>query len=165
MQARTENPLPGQTFAVSCDGWLRKHADYQRVYRDGKRRSAPLMTYFFAPRYQFEKQEQQMEISPGAIVTGIRSNAPKYRESGSRVGLTAGRVLGNAVQRNRIKRRMRAAVRLHRAELTADIDLVLHPRRSVLDAPFADIERAVSGAFREAQAATQAVQNPPKSAK
>ena len=31
---------------------LRKHADYQRVYREGKRQSLPLMTYFFAARKQ-----------------------------------------------------------------------------------------------------------------
>ena len=52
------------------------------------------------------------------------------------MGLTAGRVLGKAVERNRIKRRMREAVRLNLALLTRDVDVMLHPRRTVLTAEF-----------------------------
>jgi hypothetical protein len=47
---------------------------------------------------------------------------------GPRVGLTAGKVLGKAHERNRIKRRMREVVRKH-FELPAGLDLILHPRR------------------------------------
>ena len=74
---------------------------------------------------------------------------------GSRVGLTAGRVLGNAVERNRIKRRIRAAVRQHRLELTASVDVILHPRRTVLEAEFAAIEGEVQQALRTVQAAAE----------
>ncbi len=81
------------------------------------------MTYFFAER---------------------TSNPP----TGPRVGLTAGRVLGKAVERNRIKRRMREAVRLNLALLTRDVDVVLHPRRTVLTADFARIaERGFAGSL------------------
>ncbi len=73
--------------------------------------------------------------------------------AGSRVGLTAGRVLGNAVERNRIKRRMRQAIRQVQTELTADVDVVLHPRRTVLEAEFSEIERDVLRAFRAVQLA------------
>ena len=113
------------------EGWLRKHADYQRVYREGKRQSLPLMTYFFA----------------------MRPENTVVKPTDSRVGLTAGRVLGNAVVRNRIKRRMRAAVRQHRMELSAGVDVILHPRRTVLEAEFLRIERDVLRAFRTVQAA------------
>lgn len=64
-----------------------------------------------------------------------------------RIGLTAGRVLGGAVDRNRIRRRMRAAVRLHLSELPPRVDVVLHPRRVVLDMDFAKLEREVAGVF------------------
>lgn len=62
---------------------------------------------------------------------------------GPRVGLTAGKVLGKAVERNRIKRRMRDIVRRHRALVLADVDIVLHPRRSVLTIDFAKLESEV----------------------
>jgi ribonuclease P protein component len=63
------------------------------------------------------------------------------------VGLTAGRVLGDAVERNRIRRRMREAVRLHLNELPPRVDVVLHPRKTVLDIEFARLEREVSRVF------------------
>jgi ribonuclease P protein component len=62
-------------------------------------------------------------------------------------------VLGKAVDRNRIKRRMRQAIRHAQTELTASVDVVLHPRRTVLDAEFSQIERDVLRAFRAVQLA------------
>jgi ribonuclease P protein component len=101
---------------------LRKHADYQRVYRRSRKHFSTSMTYFFADR---------------------ASNPP----TGPRVGLTAGRVLGKAVERNRIKRRMREAVRLNLALLTRDVDVVLHPRRTVLTAEFGGLQSEVCRIF------------------
>jgi ribonuclease P protein component len=108
---------------------LRKHADYQRVYRDGRRRSASLLTYFAAPRVD------------------------EQAAAGPRIGFTTPRALGKAVDRNRIRRRTREAVRLHIAELTANVDLVLHPRRTVLTAEFGALEREIARVFRQVQAA------------
>ncbi len=70
-----------------------------------------------------------------------------------RIGLTTGRVLGGAVQRNRIRRRLREAVRLHLSELPPAIDLVLHPRRMVLDMEFAKLDHEVSTIFARVAAA------------
>jgi ribonuclease P protein component len=125
---------------------LRKHADYQRVYREGKRQSLPLMTYFFAVR------KLQDAATGDSIPKPTRTHAIEI-PPGSRVGLTAGRVLGNAVDRNRIKRRMRQAIRQAQAELTASVDVVLHPRRTVLEVDFSLIERDVLRAFRAVQLA------------
>lgn len=125
---------------------LRKHADYQRVYGEGKRQSLPLMTYFFAVR----KSQDATALVGSAKPTHSRAiEVP----AGARVGLTAGRVLGNAVDRNRIKRRMRQAIRQAQTELTANVDVILHPRRTVLDAEFSEIERDVLRAFRAVQQA------------
>jgi ribonuclease P protein component len=46
------------------------------------------------------------------------------------------------VERNRIKRRLREAFRLRRERFGA-YDIVLNPRKSILTAEFAEIERAM----------------------
>ena len=107
---------------TTSDGRLRKHADYQRVYQGSRKHFSSSMTYFFAAR--------------------AASSA-----AGPRVGLTAGKVLGKAVDRNRIKRRMRAAVRANLALLTRNVDVILHPRRTVLTVEFSSLEREVSRVF------------------
>jgi ribonuclease P protein component len=107
----------------TTDSRLRKHADYQSVYQRSRKHFSPSMTYFFADR-------------------------PAGLRPGPRVGLTAGRVLGKAVERNRIKRRMREAVRLNLTSLTRSVDVILHPRRTVLTTEFARLENEVSNIFR-----------------
>jgi len=72
--------------------------------------------------------------------------------AGPRVGLTAGKVLGKAHERNRIKRRMREVVRKHINELPDGVDLVLHPRRSVMTMEFVKLEAEVLRIFRQAAA-------------
>jgi len=61
----------------------------------------------------------------------------------SRFGFTTPRALGNAVNRNRLKRRMRAAVRRHLQAVPANWTVVFNPRRSALEAPFDDLCREV----------------------
>ncbi len=68
---------------------LRKHADYQRVYQSSRKQFSRQMSYFVARR---PPESPDITASP-------------------RVGLTVGKVMGKAVDRNRIKRRMREAVR------------------------------------------------------
>jgi len=68
-----------------------------------------------------------------------------------RIGLTVPKVLGKAVDRNRIKRRMRAALRQQPPELLAALlDLVLHPRRAVLTCEFSRIVQDLEKLLRDA---------------
>ena len=117
---------------------LRKHADYQRVYKAGRKLQSQSMSYFFRLR-------------------GADELAPVY--AGPRVGLTAGRVLGKAVERNRIKRRLREAARANLGLLPQFADVVLHPRRLVLDMEFAKLEREVAKIFSDVTAQSSKRQN------
>jgi ribonuclease P protein component len=67
--------------------------------------------------------------------------------TGPRVGITAGKVLGKAVERNRIKRRMRAAIVGNLDVLHCGVDVVLHPKRLVLTAEWAALRNEVRRIF------------------
>ena len=106
------------------DARLLKHADFQAVYKNGRKHFSGNMTAFYRQ-------------SAGA--------------AGPRVGFTVGKVLGGAVVRNRIRRRMRAAVRQHLRELAAPLDLVLHPRKSVLTLKFEQLDAEIVQVFAAVQ--------------
>ena len=64
-----------------------------------------------------------------------------------RVGFTVSKALGGAVQRNRMKRRLREAVRLNGLSPDMDADIVINPKRSLLAADFAELRNQVAKAF------------------
>lgn len=110
---------------------LRKHADYQLVYKRGRKQFAKNIAYFYA----------------------VRPEERRSDTAGARVGLTVPKALGKAVDRNRIKRRLRVAVRKNLALLSAPLDVILHPRRVVMEMEFAELEREVGVILRAVQAA------------
>jgi ribonuclease P protein component len=68
--------------------------------------------------------------------------------AGPRIGFTVGKVLGGAVERNRIRRRLRSAVQRHLAELLLPLDVVIHPRKAVLSMDFAQLDAEVEQVLR-----------------
>ena len=68
-------------------------------------------------------------------------------EEGGRVGLTTPRAIGNAVVRNRIKRRLREAVRLDLEQLGKRWLVVINPRQRLLEAPFPELQREIRRLF------------------
>lgn len=64
----------------------------------------------------------------------------KEPEAEARVGFTVTKKHGNAVERNRMRRRLKEAVRLHAGfAMQPGHDYVVVARRDVLTAPFADL--------------------------
>jgi ribonuclease P protein component len=69
-----------------------------------------------------------------------------------RVGLTATKALGKSVVRNRLKRRLREAVRLNLGRLGSEWAVVFNLRKSLLDAPFDALQREVGRVFARCEA-------------
>ena len=66
---------------------------------------------------------------------------------GSRVGFTVSKALGGAVQRNRMRRRLREAVRLEGANPGLDADIVINPKRTLLTVGFSELRNEVAKTF------------------
>jgi ribonuclease P protein component len=139
--ANTFRGVAMTTLSTSADGQpsrqsltgarLCKHADYQRAYAAGRKRQSASMSWFLAP--------QHPAWSGAELPTGPR------------VGLTAGKVMGKAHERNRLKRRMREALRRHTDLLPQGCDLILHPRRVVLTMEFTKLEAEVVRILQQAK--------------
>lgn len=99
---------------------LLRHADFERVYQQGRRHFSAHMTVFYLRR-QDGKQ--------------------------ARVGYTVSRALGGAVDRNRMKRRLREAVRLSWSQMNGPFDIVINPKKSLLHAEFEELKKEVARAW------------------
>jgi ribonuclease P protein component len=89
---------------------VRRRAEFERAYSSGVRIHARFMTLFV-----------------------VANGGPH-----TRLGVAATRKLGSAVERNRVKRLSREVFRRYKE---ADgLDIVIVPRREMLDAAFADLE-------------------------
>ena len=66
----------------------------------------------------------------------------KNRLGHNRLGVTVSTKLGHAVERNRMRRRLREIYRLHEAELLPGYDIVIVARSRAMEADFAELTRA-----------------------
>jgi len=74
---------------------------------------------------------------------------PKYDHEGARVGFTVTKRIGNAVMRNRIKRRLREIVRIDAMHLSrSHVDYVLIARQGVEKRRFEDLSKDFKLALR-----------------
>ncbi|WP_336288066.1 MULTISPECIES: ribonuclease P protein component [unclassified Bartonella] len=102
---------------------IRKRADFLAV-RTGEKRRGPLFLL------EVKSREQIAEVKRPLV---------------ARVGFTVTRKNGNAVKRNRIKRRLREAVRVGLAnDMEAGTDYVIVAHRDVLHAPFTSLINELS---------------------
>ena len=141
----------------SADLRLRRHADFQAVYKLARKQYAKEMSFFFARRSPLPAP---VHASTARLASFLPAGSVSL--AGPRVGLTVGKVLGKAHDRNRIKRRLRAAVRQHASLLAGlPVDVVLHPRRTVLTLDWPAVEQEVAQAFRTVRKLANKPQLPP----
>ena len=86
----------------------------------------------------------------GRTAFSLQAIAVAAAEAG--IGLTVTKKTGNSPQRNRIKRRLRAAVRACGADFHAQHDYVLVGRRDALTLPFSKIVSDLSSAIAKVHA-------------
>lgn len=114
---------------------LLKRAEYEAVYSAGQRRSSPQFSVFFRAQTALPNKTSEREHTPGAMPAGADA-----ARGTSRFGISVKKALGGAVVRNRIRRRIREILRRNRTYIPKGWDIVIHPRRSVAEAPFALLE-------------------------
>ena len=95
---------------LTKDSRIRRRPEFERIYQTGGKAHGRFMTVFVLP-------------NNGAT---------------SRLGVAATRKIGSSVNRNRAKRLAREVFRRHKT--AAGLDIVIVPRREMLDAPFASLE-------------------------
>jgi len=98
---------------------LLRRGEFRRVYDEGQRRSASLCTVFLWPN--------------GLPV--------------SRLGITTPARLGKAVQRNRLRRRVREVFRLNRENVPGGWDILVNPREAAGKVSFVTLQRELLRLF------------------
>ena len=113
------------------------------------------------------KRRTDFRAAAQSALKGMRAPAKAFvlqaRSRGDqgaiRVGFTVSRQVGNAVERNRVRRRLREIIRLGgNAKLRAGHDYVLIGRRAALQLPFADMMRDLDAALRRVHATIRAAE-------
>jgi len=110
---------------------LRANADFHRLRREGRALSHPLLVILTLPN-------------------GLEH---------SRFGFAVGRRFGKAVERNRLKRRMREALRtrIQKGEIIAGWDVVFIARRAGRHASFHQVDEAIGLLLRRAGLVSEAL--------
>lgn len=97
---------------------LNQNSQFRRLYRRGKNAVRPSLVFYTLPN----------------------------RNLGFRLGITAGKKVGGAVQRNRAKRRLRALVRTYMPKFKPNTDLVIVARSRTVTAAFEKLEKDFTAA-------------------
>lgn len=106
---------------------LTRSVDFKRVRRLGKSYAHPLLVLVALP------QEAMDEVVQG-----------------DRIGVTAGRSVGNAVKRNRAKRLIRAALQPYLSSILPGWDMVFIARQPLAEATFQQTQTALFSLLRRA---------------
>ena len=127
-------------------GRLKRRAEFLQVAAANRKWVAPGL--ILQVRRQPEPQTAETEAAAAPAV------AEAIRAEPIRVGFTASRKVGNAVKRNRVRRRLKALA----AEMIAGgahpgLDLVLIARTATVDRPFDELRRDLAQSLKRTKAA------------
>ncbi len=101
---------------------LKRHKEFRYTYARGRAQSMPLFTLVYA----------------------------KSRNESVRVGFSVSKRIGNAVQRNRAKRRMRAALTPMVPHISGGFNVIFVAKPDVLEAPFAELGKQMETLLKRA---------------
>src|SRR5277367_4041901 len=118
-QSATREPSgTPNSFQFLKSSRILRSSDFRKAYQEGVRFTSPYFAAFCLA-------------------------VPRADSEGPRLGFTLPRAFGNAVHRNRAKRRLREILRLRLSEIAPQWDLVINPRRSLLLATPEQLQKAV----------------------
>ncbi len=121
---------------------LKRRAEFLRVAATRKK--------WVTPGFILQVRARRADnMAPNATARpGVRPEQNEDTASSLRIGFTVSRKVGNAVQRNRVKRRLRALVAEHlREHARGGFDLVFIGRRATLKRPWPKLVRDLLGAL------------------
>ena len=125
---------------------LRRAAEIRAVREQGQRVECRAFTVWWKRRAQ----------NAEAAIASRDAGAAREVLSNARVCVIAsGAAVGDAVRRNRAKRRLRDVFRQHQDAVPRDCDLLLIARRAVIECPMLELETRFSDACRRMQAETR----------
>jgi ribonuclease P protein component len=105
---------------------LRRKADFEALARGGTARSTPLL-----------------------VLRCLRTDG-----AATRIGFSTPKALGGAIQRNRVRRRLRELIRERYGDLGTGWDLLVIARPPAVQATYAELREALTNALRRAEIGT-----------
>lgn len=137
---------------------LRARSEFRAVYEQGMRKYSPHFVMFAlshtrrSPVGSAGTQEAPDGRSGESGAPALAAEEPGRLQPSppapSRFGITVSRKLGQATVRNRIRRRTREILRRHVEELGSGWDIVINPRRTVLEVEFALLDEELMELLR-----------------
>ena len=126
---------------------LRKRREYLRV-RGGGRWSCPPFVLEAKPREMATPESDEGGAQVAKQDAGPAAGMGTEANAGPRFGFTVTKRLGNAVRRNRIRRRLKAAIATHCTTAARDnFDYVVIARLPAMDMDFSELTGHVARAF------------------
>jgi ribonuclease P protein component len=92
---------------------------------------------------EFRKAYNEGKRFTGRFFAAFCLHVERESSGGPRLGFTVPRAFGKAVLRNRVKRRIREALRVRLSEVAPEWDIVINPRRPAIAAPVEELRREV----------------------